>query len=231
MKKWLIALLALVLLGLSCDEGDDPVTPTVNPYAGEWTLTIAGGVNYVGTLVIADDGTFADTMVITSGGTPTTLIHSGTVTEAGVATGQLLMNGLLAGTTTGNFAGAQGSGTWDITAPTPMTGTWTATKGATHPFMGKWAIVLAGDITGGGDINIANNGAFADNWTLTVGGTAVPVTFAGSVANDGALSGSISSGGVPAGTSTGTLSGNSGNGDWQITVPTAATGTWTATKQ
>jgi hypothetical protein len=104
------------------------------------------------------------------------------------------------------------------------------TNTSSHPYSGIWKIVLAGSLTGGGDMNLGTDGKFSDVWTMEVGSNTYQTTITGSVTNAGAVSGDVSISGPKVGTLSGALSGTTGNGTYLLTQPQQLGGIWKATK-
>ena len=99
--------------------------------------------------------------------------------------------------------------------------------------IGIAALISLVGISQGAIISIEEqlNSFGSDVLTITVSSITYTVDFSGSVSVSGAVNGEIFSSGTTIGSGSGTLSGNSGNGTWQISSPIQASGTWSASKQ
>lgn len=102
------------------------------------------------------------------------------------------------------------------------------TQPTANPFSGSWQIVIAGDYTGVGTMNIDDQGDFSFSIVITGAGGTFTNTITGSVSNSGTMSADIYDSGLKVGTCSGNFSGNSGSGSYQTSEPSS--GTWSATK-
>jgi hypothetical protein len=98
-------------------------------------------------------------------------------------------------------------------------------------YQGVWNIVLSGDLTGGGDMDIGSDGKFSDTWTMNLSSFSYSTLIVGSLQASGSIAGDISISGNKVGTFSGTFSGNSGSGTYHLSQPEALNGTFTATKK
>ncbi len=123
MKKALFLLISIATLLGACSKSFEET------YGGVWTVTFQGSYDGVGTINVANDGTYSDDVVFDGGfwvGNITNHVQ-GSVDDNGKITGDIYMSGDKIGTISGNLRDDKtGTGTYQTDIPT--SGTWVAVK-------------------------------------------------------------------------------------------------------
>ncbi len=198
---------------------------SVNPYNGGWIITIGSDalpvqIDNWGNCAVSMGNSSAPTYVMVS------------VSESGIVYGGFYIQGTQNGLISGTFSltSESGSGTYQITQP-PENGTWTAQKVGVNPFTGIWEINCTGDFTMLFDLTVDTYGFFSDTVSMIWQGVNIELEFTGTVSQAGSVDGIINYTTLQVGSLTGTLSGTTGSGTFELTQPQQANGTWTGVKQ
>ncbi len=128
MKKalFVIGLLLFCFSTFGCQTSS---TSTPSPYAGNWTMTVAGDLTGSASSSINSAGNFSFSVVVTyTGGGSFTDVIAGTVDSSGRVTGNSYYGGVKTGTIIGLIVMTAGSGTYTALPGYSGTGTWTITK-------------------------------------------------------------------------------------------------------
>ena len=113
-----------VLFCASCDK-DNPAGADTRE---AWTITLAGDLTGGGDMIIDDAGKFSDTWTMrVSSNTYSTLL-TGNVSGSGMVNGTISISGSKVGDIAGNLGTNTGNGTYQLTQPDSLNGTWSAVK-------------------------------------------------------------------------------------------------------
>lgn len=118
----------LVIILVSC-KSDEPTSPSVNPFAGKWTVFFDGSYSGSDIATVDDKGNFSLTVTLTKGEISAQNTIKGSISNDGkFFTGDIIFTatGNKIGTVEGEFRGDAGSGTYQTIEPS--SGTWIAQK-------------------------------------------------------------------------------------------------------